>query len=225
MADDEWTTVNTKRKTGRTQLRNTSTNVSRRIIERSKLTLCVEDDRSLQDVVADCRRMSQSLGKSTFFDGMMKEIVNSDFQKCSSIIALGIGQFTSSQSAILQLAMILCIQEESMIMSRNDIKKIISKEDMNIESEECRHQSHFDCKIFDPLFSLKEIEVCSTLGLLVSNENRKGKHSAEDRPTIFFMPHCPYRLYVNLLWENWNNLADIIILGNRLDTVPSILLI
>ena len=75
MADDEWTTVNTKRKTGRTQLRNTSTNVSRRIIERSKLTLCVEDDRSLQDVVADCRRMSQSLGKSTFFDGMMKETV------------------------------------------------------------------------------------------------------------------------------------------------------
>ena len=28
------------------------------------------------------------------------------------------------------------------------------------------------------------------------------------------MPHCPYRLYCNLLWENWYNLSNIIIYGN-----------
>jgi predicted nicotinamide N-methyase len=28
------------------------------------------------------------------------------------------------------------------------------------------------------------------------------------------MPHCPYRLYVNLLWDNWDNLENVIIVGN-----------
>ena len=227
MADDKWTTVKTKRKAackGRTQLRSTPTNLSRHIIEASKSTQSIEDDRSLQEVVADCRRISQSLGKSSFFDRMMKEIINVDFKMCHSIVALGIGQFSSSPSAILQLAMLLCIQEESMIISGEDVTELLSKKDMNIRGQECIPKSHFECKLFDPLFSLKEIEVCCALGLLVSDENRRGKHSAEGKPTIFFMPHCPYRLYVNLLWENWNNLADIIILGNRLVKRLSILL-
>ena len=32
---------------------------------------------------------------------------------------------------------------------------------------------------------------------------------------LFYMPHCPYRLYCNLLWANWHSLHKIFILGNR----------
>eukprot|EP00596_Hydrurales_sp_CCMP1899_P010731 CAMPEP_0119055036 /NCGR_PEP_ID=MMETSP1177-20130426/75471_1 /TAXON_ID=2985 /ORGANISM="Ochromonas sp, Strain CCMP1899" /LENGTH=144 /DNA_ID=CAMNT_0007035477 /DNA_START=554 /DNA_END=988 /DNA_ORIENTATION=+ len=42
----------------------------------------------------------------------------------------------------------------------------------------------------------------------------KGKHPASKNTTLFFMPHCPYRLYVNLLWANWDNLENVAILGN-----------
>jgi len=37
-----------------------------------------------------------------------------------------------------------------------------------------------------------------------------------DRPTLFFMPHCPLVLYENVLEANWTsvNLNKIIILGN-----------
>ncbi|CAM9467424.1 unnamed protein product [Hapterophycus canaliculatus] len=37
-------------------------------------------------------------------------------------------------------------------------------------------------------------------------------------PTLFFMPHCPQRLYSNVLWANWSSraLGSIIILGNKI---------
>ncbi len=34
------------------------------------------------------------------------------------------------------------------------------------------------------------------------------------RLTLFFMPHCPLRLYSNVLWANWGALSDIAVLGN-----------
>ena len=78
-----------------------------------------------------------------------------------------------------------------------------------------------------------EIAVCESLGIKVVLENRKGKHSAADLRsigsstkeravvneglTLFYLPHCPYRLYCNLLWANWNAqaLQNIYIIGNR----------
>ena len=48
------------------------------------------------------------------------------------------------------------------------------------------------------------------------------KHTLEHRhgapkATIFFMPHCPWRLSSNLLWANWDPdlLAGLIIVGNK----------
>ena len=83
--------------------------------------------------------------------------------------------------------------------------------------------------IFDPKFSETECEVCRKLGLQVRDHNTRGKHKiGSDRKndgfdlndsvnTLFFMPHCPYRLYCNLLWSNWEkeSLQKLFILGNR----------
>lgn len=101
------------------------------------------------------------------------------------------------------------------------IRKVIVENKCSDETDTQEAMSTFSCntevQIFDPLFTSKEHEVCRLLDLTVSNENLKGKHSTENtsNPTLFFMPHCPYRLYVNVLWKNWENLEKVFILGNR----------
>lgn len=32
------------------------------------------------------------------------------------------------------------------------------------------------------------------------------------------MPHCPYRLYCNVLWSHWHTLDDVCILGNSFES-------
>ncbi len=38
---------------------------------------------------------------------------------------------------------------------------------------------------------------------------------ADKSKIIFYMPHCPYRLYCNILYSYWDCLNSIIIVGNR----------
>eukprot|EP01036_Dinobryon_divergens_P023323 gene23323-31654_t len=70
---------------------------------------------------------------------------------------------------------------------------------------------------------LTEIErsVCFKLGISVCEENLHGQHkipSSIDEEAngkvLFFLPHCPYQLYCNLLWTNVSELHRIYILGN-----------
>ncbi len=35
--------------------------------------------------------------------------------------------------------------------------------------------------------------------------------------TVSMVPHCPYWLYCNVLWANWEHLDRVVILGNRSD--------
>lgn len=91
---------------------------------------------------------------------------------------------------------------------------------------------HFSMLVFDPVIGKLEITVLEKLGCGVIKENEQGKRccyippkeagQSEDatlgpwdvgeadeqalwRPTLFFMPHCPMRLYSNLLWANWSS--------------------
>ncbi len=59
-----------------------------------------------------------------------------------------------------------------------------------------------------------DLELYGQLGISVLRVNTKGKHAVENQ-TLFFMPHCPYRLYCNVLWANWQNLDYAHIFGNR----------
>jgi hypothetical protein len=38
-------------------------------------------------------------------------------------------------------------------------------------------------------------------------------------PTLFFMPHCPSRMYENMVFANWDNPRNIFVLGNSLRTL------
>lgn len=74
--------------------------------------------------------------------------------------------------------------------------------------------------VFDPVMGDAERAILAALGCGVLNTNEEGKRScfasvgrgeeeasSRDRrtPTLFFMPHCPQRLYSNLLWANWSS--------------------
>lgn len=112
-----------------------------------------------------------------------------------NMISLGIGNFSESQSSMLQLSFIIGISEDLGLLESKMKKSMI----------------------FDPVLNELEIKVCNFYNLAISNDNVKGKHEAisnNNKKTLFFMPHCPYRLYCNLLWQNWYKLCDVVIFGN-----------
>lgn len=74
--------------------------------------------------------------------------------------------------------------------------------------------------LFDPVFSKHDIRLLNGLQLSILTENDSGKHFAE-RKTLFFMPRCPFELFNNLLWKNWNCLSNIILLGNDLNCLET----
>lgn len=80
---------------------------------------------------------------------------------------------------------------------------------------------------YDPLVTCTERQVLQEkYNIRVLKTNERGIHGANmelDFNTIlFYMPHCPKGLYENVLWSNWNVLAQnrraVFILGNSLRT-------
>lgn len=182
----------------------------------------------------------------------------------SSIVGLGIGNFSTSHLALVQFAIMLSLSSyvvtdvalnnnitsnDDVVSSNNGSKNLNSV----IENGRsiCMHT-------YDPVFTAVEIEICRRLNIRLLN-NCQGKYSIIDLNqhcveyiignnsspnatslsaymdpsgeskssvnesttnkqdvTLFYMPHCPYRLYCNVLWRNWFHLDRIMILGNRL---------
>ena len=125
----------------------------------------------------------------------------------SRVVAFGIGKFTSSEVSLLQFALLLCLIEDE-VQSELKVPSVI----------------------FDPICGEKERMVCSAFNIETLHENIHGKFDAmnfasgvndEDsyeKLTLFYMPHCPYSLYNNVLWRNWSKLSAISILGNSFDS-------
>jgi hypothetical protein len=74
-----------------------------------------------------------------------------------------------------------------------------------------------DIVVFDPILSPLETRAICELNCTYLFVNEEGRRTV-DRPTLFFMPHCPVNLFENVLQANWTsaNLNKIIILGNIL---------
>lgn len=87
--------------------------------------------------------------------------------------------------------------------------------------------------VFDPIMGDLEKALLVKLGCDVLVRNEEGKRCCgsgttaekeassrgdrQTRPTLFFMPHCPQRLYSNVLWANWSSA------GKRKDTITVLL--
>lgn len=215
MENDAWIHVKSKRRNGSAKpKKQNAVSLSNPLVVNVKDS--DEDCGTAQDVITKCTKLSVILLQSPLLQCLLAGIRRTNFTQFSTTIALGIGQFCSSQSSFLQLAMLLSIRSHQRTMSAdenlNDLS--LSSSDGEIINED-KSERRSNCVIFDPLLSSKEREVCTLLNCPVSSENRIGKHQTESGATLFFMPHCPHRLYINLLWENWSQLDSVIILGNR----------
>ena len=109
-----------------------------------------------------------------------------DVEDSADLICLGIGRFATSTTARLQLILAMHLKE-TMRPSQ--------------------------ALIYDPFFTSQEMDICRHFGFELTVENLYGKYEIQ-RKTVFFMPHCPYRLYCNVLWKNRDRLRDLSIIGN-----------
>lgn len=73
---------------------------------------------------------------------------------------------------------------------------------------------------YDPAFTRTDVEFLTRRfgSGAVLRTNDEGQIVC-DRPSLFFLPHCPLPLLNNLLFANWTpaNLSNLFILGNRLN--------
>jgi len=79
-----------------------------------------------------------------------------------------------------------------------------------------------DIVLYDPILSTIERTAINELGCTVLHDNEFGKRTV-DRPTIFFMPNCPFYLHDNVLGANWTpaNLNKIIVLSYTFQDFPN----
>lgn len=143
----------------------------------------------------------------------------------TNIIALGIGSVVDSINAQWQFAFLLFLRSlcQRPSCSSSQLESLLST------SSTDTHAVAVTC--YDPTMTLTDIAVCQRFGIDVLTENSKGLfHSAlttksvasaaihadasSDSSTLIYMPHCPYRLYCNVLWSFWESLPSIFIIGN-----------
>jgi len=240
--DDAWTIVKTKKKINHSNNnsssnKNNSNNNNKSKKNKKKLNQInndTDDDdvNSYDDVIKVINATIIELKQSSYYikliEGINSSVASknsnsndnssSNEYKLTEIVSLGIGSFSRSPSALLQLVMTLCLAQEFLQDNENDNNNDNNDNDNN----DGKNQTiKYNCMVFDPIFNDVEVLVCTSLGLNVSKENKYGKHTAiidnvndTNKITMYFMPHCPYRLYCNLLWKNWSHLGNIMIYGN-----------
>merc|ERR1712196_298384 len=128
------------------------------------------------------------------------------------LVMLGIGRFSESYNALVQLAAGLLIARHLDLtrLPRSAEDDCASSGTAVGEQEESLIEG-FKVSFFEPLMTETERRICTALGVAVLSENVYGKivatnpsNNASKPKTLFFMPHCPYRLYCNVLWSNWH---------------------
>ena len=128
----------------------------------------------------------------------IRNSANSSFAKTLQITALGIGNFTDTINSQWQFAFLLLL-----------LKTLRDSASFTEVSLSC----------FEPQFGPNELRICKTLDIEVLKENNKGLFDLGDDNgdtwRVYYMPHCPYRLYCNLLWSTWFALPNTILIGNR----------
>ncbi|RXG68126.1 SRR1-like protein [Armadillidium vulgare] len=148
-------------------------------------------DSSLRKIQAGKQKLIENIVIHTFLHRVRKSDAKSEEnneENYSSIICYGLGKISSCYNAQVQLAFLL-----------------ILKEYLNIDN----------VLAYDPVFSPSDKKLLNYFHIDVINQNESAKRIVEEK-TLFYMPHCPFSLYNNLIWANLtgNNLKNVFIIGN-----------
>lgn len=154
----------------------------------------LDQEVSLEEIdkgVEAIKRYSEALKHTSFYKDTIAYFHQSQLNlRISKIIALGLGSFQKVHSS-LQLSFLIALQE--------DLNLTIGQVD-----------------VCDPVMTEGDIRILHKFKLR-SIPNLSGKYQMNGAYTLFFMPHCPYRLYSNVIWSNWDALGSVLILGNSFE--------
>lgn len=151
------------------------------------------------------------------------------------IVAYGIGNFasTSFSAPMLQLACVLFLRRCAAALTIIDSNDI-SASNHDIQSVFEREQDQVPIYYYEPCILPVERDVLQTVfhvhvlennefGKLNVQSMRQNNDAAATTATrsservstsLFYMPHCPMRLYCNVLWSHWESLDSTVIFGN-----------
>lgn len=157
----------------------------------------------------DIDRHIAAVRRSAFFL-RLKDVIDQERLSTSmqivTIVALGVGNFTKSKTSIVQFAVLKCLQEY--------FAAALSTATNKLTADLTCTQRVLSVTLFDPILTDAEKALCRDYGIEVDETNMKGKVAA-NKDSLFYMPHCPYRLYCNVLWTNWHQLQHLCVIGNR----------
>jgi len=157
----------------------------------------------------------QTLRDSGLFKFLCDRIISNTRQKSyfSTVVCLGVGNFSTSTSSFWQFVLYLCLRKYLLLQSGEVETDSIILHD--IFGEKINEESF----LFEPNISEFEKSVCKSLGVHICQQNLFGQYklptAINNDSVLYFMPHCPYQLYCNLIWTNCTELDRLYILGNR----------
>ncbi|CAM9545165.1 unnamed protein product, partial [Chrysoparadoxa australica] len=168
-----------------------------------------EAKKQLQLILGIRAELCESLFWQGLADGM-ESLVGKLQEVPEVVVCYGLGSFSGDcisggqgHNARYQVAAALLL--------RSKLEGLVARAPRESKSGSSRVPMEF----FDPVTTRVEQAVLEQLGFEVQSIDREGKHWVSV-PTLFFMPHCPMRLYSNLLWANWASLGNLLLLGNSL---------
>lgn len=144
------------------------------------------------------------------------------------IICYGIGNFSAMpmySASMLQLAFAILIRKWSSMV---DDRPKEHDHNHGYEQNQCNNtynvswedqQKLIKIMYYEPFMNNLERSILENIfHVEILEINERGKRSIStdnNKSTLFFMPHCPMRLYSNVLWANWGDaLLRTIIFGN-----------
>lgn len=176
---------------------------------------------------AICHRIKTLLEKNK---NEVLQFLHSFFDMCSSwqrgqrdkltfldldLVCFALGSFVNFQVSKDQLALLILMRQ---FMHHNLSMKSLKLTHYQLESwfDDYKYQDKmFPCKIFDPVFTVNDLEVLKRFNFQLVTQDEQGEHYCSKR-TIFYMIHAPNFLYHSLYNCNWksNQLENIFITGN-----------
>lgn len=171
---------------------------------------------SLKDLSLQIIRCAACLGRSGYIPRLLSAVrsvkSNDDVNEgIGEIVCYGIGNFSEPYSpSMLQLACVLQVRRELAAITEVFIEEEATDE---MALDVFRKKSEVDVFYFEPEILSVERKILEEFNVEIIETNEQGKRrtSKNSCGTLFYMPHCPMRLYSNVLWANWD--PDILFRG------------
>eukprot|EP01038_Epipyxis_sp_PR26KG_P005852 gene5852-8075_t len=142
---------------------------------------------SLEFLTEHFRHTNSVFSESLYCSFLYNQFGTISSKKFDHMVCLGIGNFSTSDVSLLQL--VVAVHLKLLFPSIGEVF------------------------IHDPQMSDMEFEFCNSIGfipILTIIDLKKDKNKS----ILYWMPHCPYRLYCMILWNHWKYLNKIVIIGN-----------